>query len=73
RIEGVVVNPNAAYTVVANSFLTAGGDGFVAFTTGSTPVTGSHTGELSALAGFLLLSGACVVGRRRRRGVMLTD
>jgi len=39
------------------------------------PAAGSHTGELSALAGFLLLSGAgaCVVGRRRRRGVVLAD
>jgi 5'-nucleotidase len=162
-INGVPVDPAGEYDVVANSFLTSGGDGFAAFTTGTTPITGPNdvdalaayiaenspvappalgraisldparpqvddgsgtgpcdlpvappgpvppgpvapgpvapgagppgkpgpvalpapglpatgvpTGELSVLAGLLLLSGAgaCVVGRPRRRGAVLTD
>jgi 5'-nucleotidase len=39
-LDGVTIDPQARYRVVANSFLIAGGDQFAAFTKGTDPVTG---------------------------------
>lgn len=50
-IDGEPIDAAADYTVVANSFLTAGGDGFSAFTNGSTPVTGPN--DVDALAAYV--------------------
>ena len=39
-LDGDVIDPAASYRVVANSFLIAGGDGFLGFANGVDPVTG---------------------------------
>lgn len=50
-IDGTPIDAADSYDIVANSFLTAGGDAFAGFTNGTEPITGPN--DVDALADYL--------------------